>query len=130
MTDELQAQPEFEGEPLKIGSTIYIVPPLSFKQLREFEAEITGIESELAAAIAARRNPLPIFQRQVPIILAALNRNYPKLTLEELSDKLDLRQSRKVYQAVMGISDIDLKAARAAGGVPALGKEAAAAATN
>lgn len=130
MTDEVKAQPQYDGESLKIGSAVYVVPPLSFKLLKAFESEITSIENDLAAAIGARQNPLPIFRRQLPIILAAVNRNYPEMKLEELEEHLDLRQSRKVYQAVMGISDIDLAAARKTGGIPAPGKDAAAAATN
>ncbi len=122
--------PEYEGQLIRIGKREYTVPALSFQQLQKFEDEIAAIENDLQAAIAARKNPLSIFRRQLPIIHAAISRNYPQLKLEDLADQLDLRQSRKVYQAVMGISDIDLASVKKAGGVTTPGKEAAAAATN
>ena len=93
--------PKFEGLPITIGGTEYIVPPLSFKQVKALQPEIEKL-SKITAESAT--NSTEATEVMIKIIHSALQRNYPELTVEALEDMLDLGNVRTIIQAVMGIS--------------------------
>jgi len=85
------------GAPIKIGNRGFIVPALSFGQLKKLRKEmnLTNAPAEMTEEV---ENAL------VMIIHAALSRNYPKLKLEELEDIIDLNNARPLIQAIKGES--------------------------
>jgi hypothetical protein len=91
------------GTKVDIGGHEFIVPPLNFGQLEEFQEQI-------ATAAAAMDNPAKQgFERMLstlPIIVAAMSRNYPDFTIEFAKNILDLSNYRRVFEAVMGVSGI------------------------
>lgn len=88
----------YEGESIKIKGDEYIIPGLSLGQIEQFADRI--------AVVAAGGDKLnkEIIQTISEIIQAALSRNYPEITLEQVKDMLDMRNMRQVFEAVMGAS--------------------------
>lgn len=88
-----------EGKTIRMGGKDWIVPPLNFRALKRFQKEIGSLNlAELAQS-----------EKVEEIVLAALNRNYPDLTLDELQDMLDMGNVIEVTMAVMGVSGLEAR---------------------
>jgi len=77
----------------------YVVPPLSPRQMREFKPLM-----EAAQTINTANQGLGdlVLQKFVPIIHAAMARNYPELTVDQVADFLDLDTYGLAYAAALG----------------------------
>lgn len=95
----VQAPPERNhgGPWVTIGLQAYRVPPLNFAALRELQDDIEA----LSASSNMRAETLDAVTR---VVHAALVRNYPKITLGEVSEMLDVTNFREVAAAVLGAS--------------------------
>jgi hypothetical protein len=89
--------PEYDGRGFKWGRATLVVPPLSCGQIKALTEHIDAISNP---------GDLTGFQRMlmhhVPVALAALRRNYPGMTVEDVEDFLDLSNFIEVYRAAMG----------------------------
>lgn len=90
------ADARFEGEPVRLGKNVYIVPSLSIKQAKKLwplmmEMDAKGITKE---TIPEQQDAC------VAIIHAALTRNYPNLGREELDDLIDMSNIRTLMLIV------------------------------
>ena len=83
-----------KGIDTDIGGTVYTVPPLSLGAVERFQ-------DRLAA---------PTGSDIIDIALAALKRNYPDLTRDELAEQIDVENVQRVIEAVMQISNLVPKA--------------------
>jgi len=89
-----------DGVSISLGGTEYVVPALSFKQLRNLQPKLAtlgtvkGIPSEAQLDAVAE------------VVHAALSRNYPDLTLDQVGDMLDLTNMKHIVPAIMGISGL------------------------
>lgn len=100
-----------KGIPKEMGGRILVIPPLSLgaiEQLQERLASFTGDISD---------------RTQAPIVIdaahAALKRNYPDITRDEVGDMIGLENMVDVFEAVMDISGLkrkSLEAGAASGG--------------
>ena len=79
-----------KGIDTDIGGTVYTVPPLSLGAVERFQ-------DRLAA---------PTGSDIIDITLAALKRNYPDLTRDELAEQIDVENVQRVIEAVMQISNL------------------------
>lgn len=86
-----------KGIDTDIGGTVYTVPPLSLGAVERFQ-------DRLAA---------PTGSDIIDITLAALKRNYPDLTRDELAEQIDVENVQRVIEAVMQISNLVPKAGEA-----------------
>jgi hypothetical protein len=88
-----------DGVEMKLGRETYMVPSLTFKQLKQLEPQIRQLQS-----IGANGNELT--QEQVDAVIdiahTALKRNYPNMARQEVEDFLDLRVQAKLIRAVVG----------------------------
>lgn len=89
------------GNIVNIGGKDYTVPPLSFKQLRRLLDKITLIGTIEGVPSDEQMGAI------VEVVHTALARNYPDLTPEQVEDMLDLGNSGKVVQSVMGASGLE-----------------------
>jgi hypothetical protein len=90
---------KFVGIPVFLNGQNYYFPSLSTRVLRERYAEIT--------APPAEGETLPqMIGRYIPLLLLALNRNYPEVTAEELEDWLDANTFAEAVAAMQGASGI------------------------
>jgi hypothetical protein len=85
-----------------LGGTKFLVPPLSLGSLELFQKRLAafqgGIDPESVGTV-------------IDVALAAINRNYPEMTREQLGAILDLSDMAEVMQAVMDVAGIRRKAA-------------------
>jgi hypothetical protein len=90
-----------EGVEIKMGDRTYTVPPLNFRQLKKYSADLARFST-----ITNGGNPYDGMTLAVPVITAAIQRNYPDVTEDEVSDMIDMGNYRRVLEAVMGVSGI------------------------
>lgn len=90
----VRVQPERTrgGEWVTLGDEQYRIPPLAFRSIQDLGDDIEGLKD-----IIGRPTPeqMGVVGR---IVLAAIQRNYPSMTMERLDDMLDIGN----YQAVLG----------------------------
>jgi hypothetical protein len=95
------------GVKIVLGESEYIVPPLSLGQLRRFKDEFKKVDDARKAATSLGDDQFfAVLDGSMPIILAALQRNYPSLTQEVLDNVIDIGNFQDVMQAVMAASGL------------------------
>ena len=102
-------QKMIDGAPVKMGGKEWVVPALSLGQIKRLAPKIEGL--------ATLSNMLTADQvtNVCEIVHAALKRNYPELTLEEVEDMVDMANMRAVIQTVMGQAGLVAKGEAEAG---------------
>ena len=87
----------FPGVPVFLNGQNYYIPSLSLRDFRaNYELLSKGMpEGATAAEVQERYNP---------IILLAVQRNYPDVTLEQLGDWLDLYTFNEALKAMQNAS--------------------------
>jgi hypothetical protein len=99
-------QPRHRGHNIELGGTTYVVPPLNFRQLRDLAADIEALG-------AIDPNSLRLTAEDVGRILkiahAALSRNYPDLTIEQMEELVDLGNAKELMMAVTGVSGLEYR---------------------
>src|ERR1700676_2143057 len=96
MTQKLK----FKGRPIYLNGQNYYIPSLSTVQF-EANAEF------LAAGVPEDTPPAKAARWFHPVILLALQRNYPELTLEDLGNWLDLDSTSEALNALTGASKLE-----------------------
>lgn len=96
---------EFEGEPVKLGKKTYIIAGLSFAQAERLAPVIDEIGKNQGKTLNAK-----LINNICVVLHAAISRNYPNITLEEVKDLVDLKNAQKVFGAVMGASGFEIQA--------------------
>lgn len=94
--------PEFEGELVKLGKREFIIPSLSVRQAEKLWPDIL----EMQAGVTIAEFPKKLGQA-LPIIHAAMTRNYPDLTLDELKDLVDVRNFARLMKIIAGQSGME-----------------------
>ena len=97
-----------KGIPVEIGGIIRIVPPLSLgalEQLHEPLSKFTADATDMSSISVV-----------TDATYAALKRNYPDITREEVADGIGLENMNDVLEAVMDVSGLKRKAKEAAAG--------------
>lgn len=98
--------PRFEGEEIELGGEKYIVPALSLRQIRELAPKLDKLDSTEAG--------LPQLEQitaVVDVLHAALSRNYPEMTQDQLLDLIDLGNMSALIAAAMRTSGLEKKVA-------------------
>jgi hypothetical protein len=113
------------GVVVRLGERDFIIPPLSLGQLethKELIAKTRAIDSTDIYAL---------MREALPLIHAAISRNYPVVTLAELAELVDIVNYRTVINEIFGVSALQsradkmLKEAQAAGELVPVGAEKA-----
>lgn len=99
------SQLKFNGHPMRIGDKVMVVPALSVRQVKLHRADLS-----VMSAIAGREPTDEEVDKLMKVALAALNRNYPDLTLDQLEDAVDLNSLPDVIAAVTGQTGLQAKA--------------------
>lgn len=103
-------EPKYEGVSMKIGGRELVIPPLSLKQVQKLYPTIEALQKE--------SDPLKSMEAVSLVVHAALKRNYPEMTLDEVDDMLDLGNFKAVIETVMGVSGFLARGEMKAGNVP------------
>lgn len=95
LTDEL-----VDGTPVKIGRTVYQIPPLPFKKLMQLAPQIAVMNAMARDAGSLTDEQ---FGALVDIAHTAIRRNYPNVAREAIEDELDPVNIGKLTPAIMGL---------------------------
>lgn len=97
-----------DGVTITMGGAEYIVPPLTFRQLRALQKNIETL-GKVESSISSDQ-----MESICTLVYTALSRNYPKFKKSDLEDLLDLGNVGKIIGAIMGVSGLE-KSGEAAG---------------
>lgn len=106
-----------KGIPIPFNGTDYVVPPLSLGALEQLQERIASFTGDIRS------------KEQVATVLdaahAALKRNYPEVTRDEVAEWIDVANMAEVFEAVMDISGLKRKTLEAGqqGEAPEPGKQ-------
>lgn len=99
------------GREINLGGRLMIVPPLNFALIRKFEETIKQVQAE-AHEIAEQGASgmsgfdisafLPCLEKAMPVITAAIQRNYPQWTDEQTLNYTDSVNFRTLWESAMG----------------------------
>lgn len=87
-----------EGVPLILAGNEYLVPALSLAAFRRLGPRLAALESS-----GDRLAQMGVMGEALH---AAMRRNYPELTLEQVEEMFDLRTIEAAFQAVLGQSGV------------------------
>lgn len=90
---------KYMGVPVYMNGRNYYIPSLSVKDFKANYETLTAPAPEGAG-------PLASYDRYVPVILQAINRNYPEVKQEDLEEWLDLHTFRLAIEAVQNASGL------------------------
>jgi len=79
----------YDGNAIEIGTETFILPPLNIRGLKanqKAQRELAGLDEKDPGWFDK------IFDLMLPVLLIALNRNYPDLKLEHLEENLSKEQ--------------------------------------
>lgn len=97
--------PRFEGEIVNLGGTDYTVPPLSLRQVKRLATQLDKLDPDVKGVPAAEQ-----IDATIEVMHAALSRNYPDLTREQLEDLIDLGNMTAIIKAAMRTSGLERRA--------------------
>lgn len=87
--------PKYAGEQVKLAGREYIIPSLSVKQARILWPKIRELNKGITMDSIPDKMAIA-----TEIIHAALSRNYPEITLDEVEDMIDMSNFRRVVGVV------------------------------
>lgn len=102
MSETMQAAGRgLRGQPVTLADgQSYVVPALNFRQLEHHEPQIATLSRPHPGMSAEEReNTLVLFH-------AALSRNYPEVTREQLLDLIDLEAAMEMYLAIFAVNKL------------------------
>ena len=85
-----------KGVTLNLGGEDYVMPALNLEQCEEFAEDLDNLATTL-----------PVKEQRVIVVklaLAALQRNYPEMTLTKVKQLIDLGNYLEVHGAILGIN--------------------------
>lgn len=94
-----------DGITMKLAGEEYIVPPLTFRQLKAHYSLIEELNNPETA-------PIKKMESIVKLTHAALSRNYPDLTIEQVEELIDMGNLKTVSEAVLGSSGFTARGER------------------
>lgn len=89
-----------DGVQIRIGGEDYVIPPLNFKQLKALKSKL-DFKTEPGALISDEQ-----MDAMIEVIHAAMSRNYPQYTKEQVEEMIDLGNMNAVFSAVMNSSGL------------------------
>ena len=90
-----------EGIAVRLGSRDFIVPPLTFRQLRLLQPQLAIVGGSIGPVMGEER-----IGAIIAIAHQALQRNYPELDRDAVEEMVDLGNAARLMQAIAGISGL------------------------
>lgn len=92
-----------KGTTITMGEKEYTIAPLNFDALEKFEDAIDKFGSLAPNSVNIPRD---LREGIIGLIHAAISRNHPDVTIEDIKRDLDLGNMREVFPAIMGMSGL------------------------
>lgn len=97
-----------KGIPVELGGETLVIPPLALGALEQLQERVGNFRGDIRD------------KEQVATVIdaahAALKRNYPEMTREQVADAIDIGNMADVFEAVMDVSGLKRKALETAAG--------------
>lgn len=93
---------KYPGVKKNIGGVDYVIPPISLGALQQLQPDIAAFSDSVIDGNS--------IQTATTVIHAALKRNYPELTLEEVGEMVDVGNMFELFELVMDVSGLKRKA--------------------
>lgn len=87
---------KYDGIPVKLGDKEFIVPSLSVNAARKYWPNILDLNNGLTIDQFPSR-----LEFILNIVHAAISRNYPEMTVEELGELIDTKNAGEILMAVV-----------------------------
>lgn len=97
--EQKPTKPKYEGVSIYMDGREWVIPTLSVRQFRQHYKLLLDTDVTV-------ENWQDKVAERIPLILAAMSRNYPEVTEEQLLDMLDLRSFNAVLLAISNASGI------------------------
>lgn len=108
----------FDGVKVRIGRQDFIVPALSIRQVKRFRPVLSTMGRFAAGGEPSDQE----LDALTEMLHAALSRNYPDLTVDQLGDMIDLRSLPELIKAIVARTELEAtKPGEAGEGVPSTG---------
>lgn len=95
-----------KGVTVELNGTNYVIPPIALGALEQLQERIGTFDGNVQDA------------KQISTVIdcahAAMRRNYPDMTREEVADLIDIGNMNEVFTAVMDVSGLKRKEQEAA----------------
>ena len=95
-----------KGVTVELNGANYVIPPIALGALEQLQSRISKFDGNVQDA------------KQIATVIdcahAALRRNYPEMTREEVADLIDIGNMGEVFAAVMDVSGLKRKEQEAA----------------
>lgn len=91
-----------EGIKVKIGEREYVIPPLNLKRLKALQAQIEFINSIKPTEVFTEK----YYDAMADVVHAAVTRNHPEVSRDEIEEGLDLGNIKAAYHATMNVSGL------------------------
>jgi hypothetical protein len=101
----------FFGVELDIAGKKYVVPALSLGHLKQYKEEIARMRTTDEEA-----DPYEIMVTAIPVIHAAMSRNYPLLEVAEVERVVDIYNYRPIIDEIFAVSNLVKRAKERAAG--------------
>ncbi|MBS0370203.1 MAG: hypothetical protein JSS57_13480 [Proteobacteria bacterium] len=92
---------KIKGIPVELGGGTYIVPPITLGALEQLQEDLSNYTAGLGKTS---------LKTVVDATHAALRRNYPGMTRDQVADLLDVGNMQEIMDAVMDVSGLRRKA--------------------
>lgn len=103
--DVKEAMALIQGTPLQLGRKVFVCPALNIKGMRMFSAELALLQKGLPdSSLGNDEEVNNYFSMLAKVAQAALLRNYPDITLDDIEDGIDFNNLRTVTLGVLGAS--------------------------
>lgn len=99
---------KYQGIPHDFGGLVLVIPPLSLGAMERLQERLSGMSDDMF-------DPENL-STVIDTLHAALGRNYPDMTREEVADLVDLENMQEAMACAMDISGLRRKALGAAKG--------------
>jgi hypothetical protein len=90
------------GTWVALGDQEYLVPPLNFKALREITPKIASMKLDGATLPTADD-----ITTMIEVSYAAISRNYPDITKDDLEERIDMGNFIALFQSVIKVSGLE-----------------------
>jgi hypothetical protein len=113
--------PKYEGVPIYMGGKEYVVPPLSIKYIRNNRDKLKEMRTLAVNLDVLTPEGDAFFSASLELIHAAIVRNYPEVTRDELEEMIDLGTMPQITLAIMHASGFTFQKGPASGEAVAAG---------
>lgn len=98
---------KYQGKSVKIGDKDYVLPSLSVKQAKALWPQILDLD-KIGGSVEEVKAAMPQkFDDMLKIIHAAMSRNYPDVTIEQLEEDVSIHQVKQLLLIVSGQSGFE-----------------------